>query len=232
MVITIKNLFLDNNVIIGYIYVLDNLNPESEEIVNSDNQLYYSYHVKSEINEVTLRKDEEYSKFFSLLSSKLRKHKNNEFLSQSIFHNFIDNAKPINKLSIENMHYAFEYIWQDFGFGENQLVSEIKFKLNNFIVDFDNKHITKQNDFIKTANYIPAHRQKDSKIINLVNSKSLNDDLHGEDENILFDLHEYSKRHPELNLVLISWDKRFIKVVSQIINELSFNKYICLEDTS
>ena len=42
MVITIKNLFLDNNVIIGYIYVLDNLNPESEEIVNSDNQLYYS----------------------------------------------------------------------------------------------------------------------------------------------------------------------------------------------
>ena len=130
------------------------------------------------------------------------------------------------------MHYAFDRIWESFGFGENHEVGEIKLKLTNLSMDFENIHSTNKNDFIKTANYIPAHRQKDSKIINLVNSKSLNDDLHGEDENILFDLHEYSKRHPELNLVLVSWDKRFIKVVSQIMNELSFNKYICLEDTS
>lgn len=40
----IKNYFLDNNVIIGFIYKLDNLNPDSENIVNSGNNLYYSMH--------------------------------------------------------------------------------------------------------------------------------------------------------------------------------------------
>ncbi len=35
----IKNYFLDNNDIIGFIYKLDNLNPDSENIVNSGNNL-------------------------------------------------------------------------------------------------------------------------------------------------------------------------------------------------
>lgn len=58
MVLKIKNLFLDNNVIIGYVYKLDSLNPPSEDIVNSDNNLYYSYHVKLEVDTVSIRKNE------------------------------------------------------------------------------------------------------------------------------------------------------------------------------
>lgn len=225
----IKNYFLDTNVIIGFIYKLDELNPDSESIVNSGNALYYSYHVKSEINYVSNRKNNEYNKFYSLLLSKLRKHNEHQFISRTSFHLFIDKSMPIGKLTVENMHYAFDCIWNAFGFGENQEVGEIKLKLRRFIVAFGKSHASRKSNFIKTANYIPAHRHKDPQITNMINSKSLGDDIHGEDEKILFDLQEYSKNHPELNLILVSWDKTFIDVVKQIKNVLSFNECISLD---
>ena len=48
----------------GFIYKLDEHNTDSESIVNSGNALYYSYHVKSEINDVSNRKNKQYNKFF------------------------------------------------------------------------------------------------------------------------------------------------------------------------
>ena len=56
MVMKIRNLFLDNNVIIGFLYKLDSLNPHSEHIINSNDNFYYSYHVKQEMEEVIVRK--------------------------------------------------------------------------------------------------------------------------------------------------------------------------------
>lgn len=225
----IKNYFLDTNVIIGFIYKLDELNPDSENIVNSGNALYYSYHVKSEIDDVSNRKNNEYNKFFSLLLSKLRKHNEHQFVSRTSFHLFIDKSKPINQLTVENMHYAFDCIWDALGFGENQEAGEIKLKLRRFIVAFGKSHASRKTSFIQTANYIPAHRHKDHQIINQVNAKSLAGNLHDEDEKILFDLQEYSKNHPKLNLILVSWDKTFIEVVKEIKNVLSFNECISLD---
>lgn len=113
MVIKItENLFLDTNVYIGLIYELDSLNLQSTEIVSSDDTLYYSYHVKTEIDKVYIRKNNEYRRFFSLLQSKLRKYRETDFISQTSLHQFIDKSKSINKLSIENMHYAFDRIWE------------------------------------------------------------------------------------------------------------------------
>ena len=225
----IKNYFLDNNVIIGFIYKLDNLNPDSENIVNSGNNLYYSYHVKSEINDVSNRKNNEYNKFFSLLLSKLRKHNQHQFISRTDFHLFIDKSGSISKMTVENMHYAFDRIWDALGFGENQEADEIKLKLRRFKVAFGKTHASRKTNFLKTANYIPAHRHKDQQIISMVNAKSLGDSLHGEDEKILFDLQEYSRNHPELNMILVSWDKTFIKVVKEIKSVLSFNECISLD---
>ena len=142
---------------------------------------------------------------------------------------FIDKSKPINQLTVENMHYAFDCIWDALGFGENQEAGEIKLKLRRFIVAFGKSHASRKTSFIQTANYIPAHRHKDHQIINQVNAKSLAGNLHDEDEKILFDLQEYSKNHPKLNLILVSWDKTFIEVVKEIKNVLSFNECISLD---
>lgn len=228
--IIINNLFLDNNVIIGYLYRLDSLNPQSEKVINSNNNFYYSYNVKLEMDKVTSRKCDEYEKFFSLLLSKLRKHSNNQFVSKTDFHLFIKHSKSIGKLSIEDMHYAFDYFWDFFDFGENQLVTEIKLKLRKFIIIFGKTHDSRKNNFFETAIYIPGHRHKDQQIIDMIIAKSLTNDIHSEDEKILFDLQEYSKKHPELDLILVSWDKTFINVLNKIKEVLSFNDFICLDD--
>lgn len=225
----IKNYFLDNNVIIGFIYKLDSLNPPSENLVCSNNNLYYSFHVKVEIDKVSSRKNKEYDDFILLLLSKLRKHSENRFISRTSFHVFIDKSKPINRLSIREMHDVFDYIWDSFDFGENQEVREIKLKLIRFKYAFFKRHLKRKEYFIKIAGYIPIHRHKDVKVLDMIDAKKLNDTLHKEDEEILFDLHEYAKDHPELNLILVSWDKGFVRVVEELIEVLSINEYVCLD---
>ncbi|WP_458403267.1 hypothetical protein [Methanobrevibacter sp.] len=64
----------------------------------------------------------------------------------------------------------------------------------------------------------------------VIDNKSLRDYFHGEDKDILFDVHEYLKTSEIKDLVLISNDKKFIKAISELISFLSFNKFLYLED--
>ena len=79
-------------------------------------------------------------------------------------------------------------------------------------------------------NFIPAYQNKDSNVLKVINKKSLREYFHGEDEKILFDVHEYLKNKVIKDLVLISNDADFIKAVSELINVLSFNKFSYLYD--
>ena len=79
-------------------------------------------------------------------------------------------------------------------------------------------------------NFIPAYKNKDPNVLKVIDKKSLRNYFHGEDEDILFDVHEYLKNNTIKDLVLISNDKDFIKAVSELINVLSLNKYMYLED--
>ena len=66
----------------------------------------------------------------------------------------------------------------------------------------------------------------------VIDKKSFRNYFHREDEDILFDVHEYLKNNPISDLTFISNDKDFIKVISKLINVLSFNRYMYLGDFS
>ena len=225
-----ENVFLDTNVIIGYIFCLDHLNPHSKDIFNYNNTFYYSYHVKKEIKMVYRRKRMEFVKFFSLLRSILKRFRSTDFLSLSDFQLYIKKSGSINKLDVDEMEYALNYIWKSLDFGENQEVGEITYRLNHFQAKFNKKHSDNKDDFIKTAFYITSHRHKEKEILDLIKLKSLTEKLHGEDKNILFDLHEYNKNNPILNVILVSWDRKFMEAVEILIDKLSFDNYLCLKD--
>ncbi len=72
--------------------------------------------------------------------------------------------------------------------------------------------------------------KQDSNVLKVIDNKSLRDYFHGEDKDILFDVHEYLKTSEIKDLVLISNDKKFIKAISELISFLSFNKFLYLED--
>ena len=79
---------------------------------------------------------------------------------------------------------------------------------------------------------IPPYTQKDKTVLAKIDEKSLRRDdcLHDEDEDILFDVQEYLKKHPELDLLFVSGDEKFVKAISVLIDVLAFNRYKYLDE--
>ena len=73
---------------------------------------------------------------------------------------------------------------------------------------------------------IPNHKSKNKEVLKIIERKNLRLLLHKNDEEILFDLNEYAKDHPELDLCLVSWDDGFIDAVRILLDELYFKRHI------
>lgn len=224
------NAFLDTNVIIGYIYSLDPLHTASQKAIVDENTKYYSFHVNEEIKCVSRRKDREYAKFLTKLEDVVNKYGDNDFIDLSDIHMKVHRFGDIGKLEVDDMHSAVNVIWEELHFEENTDAFRVKTEFNNYFGNFESKHRNCKKDCLKKMNLIPAHQNKDSNVLKVIHQKSLRNYFHGEDEKILFDVHEYLKNNSIMDLVLISNDKDFIKAISELISVLSFNKYKYLED--
>lgn len=224
------NTFLDTNVIIGYIYSLDPLNTASQKAIVAENTNYYSFHVNEEIKEVSRRKDREYAKFLTKLEKIFNKYGDYDFIDLTEIHMKVNLFGDIGKLDVDDMHSAVNIIWEELHFDENTDAFRLKTEFNKYVGNFESKHRSLRKNCLKKMNFIPAYQNKDPNVLKVIINKSLRDYFHSEDEDILFDVHEYLKNNTIRDLVLISNDKDFIKAISELINYLSFNKYLYLED--
>ena len=208
------NAFLDTNVIIGYIYSLDPLHIASRKAIVDENTNYYSFHVNEEIDGVSRRKDREYAKFLTRLEMIFNKYGDYDFIDLSEIHMKVNRFGQIGRFEVNDMHNAIDVIWQELNFDENTDAFKAKTEFNNYFRNFESKHRTGKKDCLKKMNFIPAHQNKDSNVLEVIDKKSL----------------KYLKNNTIKDLVLISNDKDFIKAISELINILSFNKYVYLED--
>lgn len=224
--------FYDTNAIIGYIYSIDPLNKASKKAIINKNDNYYSQHVKDEVEDVAFRKDREYEKFLRKISKIINKTRDNDFIALSEIHNAISRFKQIGKLDVDNMHSAIEVIWEELDFDENTDAFRVKSNFNNYCHNFHQVHRNCKNSCFKSMNFIPAHCHKDRSVLAKIDKKSLRRDdcLHGADEDILFDVHEYLKNHPELDLLFVSGDEGFVKAISVLIDVLAFNRFKYLDE--
>ena len=211
---------------IGFIYTFNSAYKESKKIFTENNDFYYSIRVKGELEKVFDRKNKEFKIFFRTIVKHLRKYENHQFISNSQIHGIINKFNQIGKLNLEDMHNAFDTTWEDLKFGENQEKEQIIMELNDFINEFHSKYGGRKKNMEKTIIEIPNHSIKGKDILNIIEEKSLRDLLHDKDEDILFDLNQYAREHPELDLCLVSWDDDFIEAVKILLNQLSFKKYI------
>ena len=136
----------------------------------------------------------------------------------------------IGKFEVKDMHKAIDVIWLELNFDENTDAFKVKTEFNNYFRNFESRHRKGKKHCLKKMNFIPAYQSKDSNVLKVIANKSLRNYFHGEDEKILFDVHDYLKSNTIRDLVLISNDKDFIKAISELISVLSFNKYKYLED--
>lgn len=127
------NTFLDTNVIIGYIFSLDDLNDSAELLVFNSDRIHYSENVQNEVNEVFTRKKFEFETFFSILELELKKFDDFEFLISSQLYESIGKFNDIQGMNSKDMQNSFGKLWENFNFSENQEVFSIKLKLNDFI---------------------------------------------------------------------------------------------------
>ena len=224
------NTFLDTNVIIGYIYSLDPLHTASRKAIVDENTKYYSFHVNEEIKSVSQRKDREYAKFLTKLEKIFNKYGDYDLIDLAEIHMKINRFGQIGKFEVDDIHNAIDVIWQELNFDENTDAFKVKTEFKNYSMNFESKHRTGKRDCLNKMNFIPAHQNKDPNVLNVIHQKSLRNYFHGEDEKILFDVHEYLKTNTIRDLVLISNDKDFINAVSELISVLSFNRYMYLED--
>ena len=216
---------------IGYIYSIDPLNKASKKAISKNNDNYYSEHVKTEVNKVTFRKDREYDKFLRKISNILKNANDNSLIDLSIIHSEINKFKAIGELNVKNMHLAIDIIWQELGFSQNTDAYQVKTDFNNYLNKFQAKHRKCKKYCFKKMKYIPAYHKKDKTVLNKIKEKSLREKcLHGRDEEILFDVNDYIKNNPNLDLLFVSGDEDFIKAISLLIDVLNFNKYIYLKD--
>ena len=224
------NTFLDTNVIIGYIYSLDPLHTAYQKAIVDENTKYYSFHVNEEIKEVSRRKDREYVKFLTKLEKIFDKYGDYDFIDLAEIHLKGNRFGQIGKFEVKDMHKAIDVIWQELNFDENTDAFKVKTEFNNYFGNFESRHRKGKKHCLKKMNFIPAYQSKDSNVLKVIANKSLRNYFHGEDEKILFDVHDYLKSNTIRDLVLISNDKDFIKAISELISVLSFNKYKYLED--
>ena len=223
--------FYDTNVVIGYVYSVDPLHEASKKAILEKNDNYYSEHVKSEVKKVAFRKDREYDKFLRKVLKVIEKTNDNDLINLSQIHSAINQFEEIGKLTVKKMHYAIEVIWQELGFYENTDAFQVKVMFNNYLNNFNSKHMDCIDNCFNNMSCIPAYTQKNQQVLNKIKENSLRETyLHSKDEEILFDVDEYLKNNPNIELLFVSGDKNFIKAISILIDVLTLDKYIYLKD--
>lgn len=218
--------FLDSNVIIGHIFCLDSSFEASKKFIFRSDNNFFSLNVKNEVERTFIRKNTEFDRFLSRLYRKIEHNGDLALLSREYLHKHIKKFDNIGNLDVADMQYAFEKMWEHFGFSENQEAFLIKLKLNDFINNFEGTHIVRKNQIFKELSSVPNHSKKDTQILDKIKKENLRDTLlHGADEDILFDANEFCKNNPELNLKFVSADQNFLKAIDIL------RDYLCLKES-
>ncbi len=63
------------------------------------------------------------------------------------------------------MHYAFDYMWNFFDFGENGQVSDVKLKLRKFRCSFGRNHVLGKLNLLKMSIIFQHIHEKTKKLL-------------------------------------------------------------------
>ena len=223
----IVNHFIDTNVIIGYIFVLDYLNQKSHSYFHFNNNYFYSQNVKNEVDEVFRIKSRTYQEFLLKIVKFLNDFHDYDLIDEGNVHQKVNSFEDIGKLKNKEMHFALNIIWNRLSFNNFHDAFEVKKVFDDFTNSFQSRHVYKKEILFYELNLIPNHTIKDKKILKLIKKENLRDNLlHGQDENILFDANEFCKNNMELNLKFATADKDFLKAIKILEDYLCINEVI------
>lgn len=223
------NYFLDSNVILGYIFTLDNCFDSVSVFLIENQNYFYSDHVDEEVKKVFQEKNNQYQLFLLKVCRCINQIKDNDLINEFHLHEQINSFKSIGELKVFEMHEVLDKIWKELDFNENHDSFEVKLKFNGFQNDFYSSNCYRKNYIFNKMTQIPNHIKKDKQILDMIKKESLRHDfLYDEDENILFDVNEYCNKNKHLNLKFVSVDQDFLKAIEILMEYLCINECINL----
>ena len=220
------NYFIDSNVILGYIFTLDNIHYYADNFFSTDNYYFCSNHVDEEVSKVFHNKNSQYQLFLLKLSSYFNQFNDTDLINELDVHDKINSITPIGRLKVNEMHDVLDKIWNELNFDENHDSFEVKLKFHSFQNDFLSSNNLRKHKILNELIIVPNHKIKDKIILDLIKKEGLGKYLHDEDENILFDSNEFCKNNLKLNLQFVSADQDFLKVIEILKDYLCIKEYI------
>lgn len=188
--------------------------------------LYISPIIFEEVKDVFKEKQININEFFLRLIDEIQIKGKFSFISISSINNIISQFHDIGKLNNEGMHKLIDRIWEKNEFGENEEKENIKFIFSKCKRQIYKRHLKIKDMFFNESVKIPSHKREDKAIKRQIEEENLKELFGDGDKEILFDLNEYAKDHPELELCLVTWDDNFIEAVRILLDKLSFKRYI------
>ena len=227
------NYFLDSNVILSYIFTLDNNHYFANNFLATDNYYFCSKHVNHEVCDVFRNRNSQYQLFLLKLSRYFNQFDDSELINEFSIHHMINTLKPIGKLENYEMHNVLDKIWEELDFGENQDSFDVKSKFGIFQNDFLSSNNLRKENIFNLIFQVPNHTIKEKKILDMIKKQNLRDNLlHEEDENILFDANEFCKNNRQLNLKFVSADQDFLKAIDILMRVLCIKESVNLLEFS
>ena len=227
------NYFLDSNVILSYIFTLDDNHYFANNFLATDNYFFHSKHVNDEVEDVFRNNNYLYQLFLLKLSRHINRFNDYDLINEWSIHKMIDTLKPIGKLKHHDMHKVLDKIWEEMDFNENHDSFDVKLKFGIFKNDFLSSNNLRKDYIFNESVQVPNHTKKDKNILDLIKKENLRDNLlHDKDEDILFDANEFCKNNPDLDLKFVSSDQDFLKAIDILMDELCIKESINLIEFS
>ena len=104
------NYFIDSNVILGYIFTLDNIHYYADNFFSTDNYYFCSNHVDEEVSKVFHNKNSQYQLFLLKLSSYFNQFNDTDLINELDVHDKINSITPIGRLKVNEMHDVLDKI--------------------------------------------------------------------------------------------------------------------------
>jgi len=205
---------LDTNIIITYLFEIEPNHILVKEFAkDSHNQMYYTEHIKEEINKVIDNKINFITTFLYDCISILNNY-SDEFINLEIFTSIIiknnkqylyRNKKVYKKVKKD----IIKSIWKRNNF-YNVDIFQLRKVILEYVINLKRSTLIYKNNFLQKLILIPKHNESYKKVTSILTKNN----IHKEDMMIILDLCEYYDLKNN-KLIFISFDKELIKALKK-----------------
>lgn len=217
------NSFVDTNVSIAYLFLIDPFNKKSENVFKEYDNIFWSNNVKKEFETVFKNKLHILSLFYNNLKRDLKQMGHVIFSFENLI-KYVDKDKRYTLKEKYNIKSTLSSFWDFYVNNQFSEIIEVINAVNNCLTDLSFLIYERKSEWYEKIKLTPLR----TKIYEFLHKKLIDLNVHFPDDCIILDAHDFNLKIDD-NLDFITFDTKFYNSIN-MIEEFSFNKIKCKED--